>query len=93
MQETARQRGLKFPYVVDEGSEIALAFGATHTPEVFLFDGGAKLVYRGGVDDNMEDPDQVVEHYLRDALDAVVVRQQIPVTATQAFGCSIEFEE
>ena len=93
MQQTAQRLELEFPYLLDEDSSIARAFGATHTPQVFLFDGGSKLVYQGAVDDNMEGPDHVTEHYLRDALDAVVVRSEIPVATTSPVGCSIQLEE
>ncbi len=93
MQQTAQRLGLEFPYLLDEDSSIARAFGATHTPEVFLFDGGSRLVYHGAVDDNVEDPDQVTEYYLRDALEAVVVRSEIPVPTTSPVGCSIQLVE
>ncbi len=93
MQQTAQRLGLEFPYLLDEDSSIARAFGATHTPEVFLFDGGSRLVYHGAVDDNVEDPAQVTEFYLRDALEAVVVRSEIPVPTTSPVGCSIQLGE
>jgi peroxiredoxin len=93
MRQTAQRLELEFPYLLDEDSTIARAFGATHTPEVFLFDGGSRLVYHGAVDDNVEDPDQVTEFYLRDALEAVVVRSEIPVPTTLPVGCSIQLGE
>src|SRR6266545_6438057 len=38
MQQRAKKRGMSFPYVVDVTSDLARAFGATRTPEAFLFD-------------------------------------------------------
>ena len=56
MQEVAKERNLQFPYVVDAGSQVARAFGATRTPEAFLFDAEGKLVYHGTIDDNHQAP-------------------------------------
>ena len=44
MQERAKARGFQFPYVVDSTSGVARAFGATRTPEAFLFDAAGVLV-------------------------------------------------
>ena len=91
MQERARDLGFHFPYVVDETSDVARAFGATRTPEAFLFDAGGKLVYHGTIDDNAKEPDKVSEHYLQDALDAVVAGKEVPLHVTKALGCGIKF--
>jgi hypothetical protein len=91
MKLRAGERKMKFPYVVDATSDVARAYGASKTPEVFLFDASDRLVYYGAVDDNAEDPEQVRNPYLRDALDAVVAGRPVQVTATKAMGCSIKF--
>lgn len=91
MVERARQRGFQFPYVVDAGSTVAKAFGAERTPEVFLFDARGTLVYHGTVDDNAERPDEVKQHFLRDALDAVAAGKPVAVAQTKALGCTIKF--
>ena len=62
---------MKFPYVVDATSDVARAFGATRTPEAFLFDAEGKLVYHGTIDDNAQEPAKVTQRYLDDALQAV----------------------
>jgi thiol-disulfide isomerase/thioredoxin len=91
MQERARKQGMKFPYVVDATSNVARAFGATRTPEAFLFDGEGKLVYHGTIDDNYKDAGQVTKPYLRDALDALLDGKEIPLAETKALGCGIKF--
>jgi peroxiredoxin len=45
MKAQASQLELKFPYVMDHTSNVGRAFGATHTPEIYLFDAKGKLVY------------------------------------------------
>jgi peroxiredoxin len=93
MKSRAKQRGMKFPYVVDATSDLARAFGATRTPEVFLFDAEDKLVYHGAVDDNGREPDKVSERYLADALTAVSSGKEIAVAETKAMGCTIKFRK
>lgn len=91
MQRRARAAGMRFPYVVDETSDVARAFGATRTPEVFLFDRNGRLVYHGAVDDNAHEPEAVQQHYLRDALAALVAGRAPSPAETRAMGCTIKF--
>ena len=91
MQKRAKERSFHFPYVVDATSDVARAFGATRTPECFLFDKGGKLVYWGAIDDNHKDANAVKSHYLRDALDALLAGKPVSVAETKAVGCGIKF--
>ena len=91
MQARAKKLNLRFPYVVDATSGVARAFGASHTPEAYLFDANGKLVYHGAIDDNAHDAAAVREHYLRHAVDAVVAGKSVPMAETKALGCSIKF--
>lgn len=91
MQKRSRERGLQFPYVVDDGSRLARAFGATRTPEAFLFDADHRLVYHGTIDDNAQTPGAVKAHYLRDALRALVDGKKVDVALTKSLGCTIKF--
>lgn len=90
MKARAKQKGFEFPYVVDETSEVAKAFGATKTPEVYLFDAAGKLAYHGAVDDSAE-KDKVKATFLKDALDAVIAGNAPSPAETKALGCSIKF--
>lgn len=91
MQERAKQLGLQFPYVVDATSEMAQAFGASKTPEAFLFDAKGKLVYHGTIDDNSRDASAVKQPWLRQAVDAVAAGQRVATAETKALGCGIKF--
>jgi cytochrome oxidase Cu insertion factor (SCO1/SenC/PrrC family) len=91
MQKRAKQVGYKFAYAVDPTSDVARAFGASHTPEVFLFDAAGKLVYHGAIDDNMREPKSVEHKWLEDAVNAVVAGKDVPVAETKALGCGIKF--
>jgi peroxiredoxin len=91
MAARAKEKGFKFPYVVDDPGQVAKAFGATRTPEVFLFDAAGKLAYHGAIDDNAEDASAVQTHYLKDALTAVGSGKEVVTKNTKAIGCSIKF--
>ena len=91
MQALAKNKGYTFPYVVDEGSVAAKKFGATRTPEVFLFDAENKLVYHGAVDDDARRPDRVKERWLSDAITALLAGEKPVLQETKSIGCSIKF--
>jgi peroxiredoxin len=91
MQERAKMLKFEFPYVVDATSDLARAFGATRTPEAYLFDKSGKLVYHGTVDDNAREPEKVKQRWLRDAVDAVAAGKAVANRETKAFGCGIKY--
>ena len=91
MKQRAKELGIKFPYVVDATSDVARAFGASRTPEAFLFDAGGKLVYHGTVDDSPKDASAVKDAYLKDAVSAVSTGKTVTTAETKAMGCSIKF--
>jgi peroxiredoxin len=91
MQTRAKERGMKYAYAMDATSGIARAFGATRTPEAFLFDANGKLVYHGTIDDNADDAAAVKEPYLANAVNAVAGGKAVPIPQTKALGCGIKF--
>ena len=90
MKTRAKDLGFKFPYVVDGTSDLARAFGATHTPEIFLFDASGKLVYHGAVDDN-RDEKLVKKQYLQQAVAAVAAGKPVALAETKSLGCGIKY--
>jgi len=50
MADFARARDFAFPYLYDESQSVAQAYQAACTPDLFLYDGGLKLYYRGQFD-------------------------------------------
>jgi hypothetical protein len=93
MQARARKLALEIPYVVDATSEVARAFGASVTPEAFLFDRSGKLVYHGAIDDNHKEPAKVQKRFLKDALDAVVSGKGPATSESKSIGCGIKFRK
>lgn len=90
MQNLAKEHGYTMPYVIDENHVVADAFGALTTPHIYLFDKDMKLVYKGAIDDNVNDSGAVKEHYLRDALQNLKAGKKIDPNSTRQLGCSIK---
>lgn len=92
MQQRAEEKDFNFPYLQDESQELAAAYGAERTPEVFLFDSDRKLAYHGAVDDNYDDPNAVQQNYLRDAIEAVLANAEPSTSETRPVGCTIKWK-
>lgn len=85
-----QRQGLQLPYLVDRRSALAEALGARRTPEVFLFDGAWRLVYRGAIDDLSGPFEQVTAHYAAEALGQMLSGEAVTLSQTQAIGCAIQ---
>lgn len=92
MVKRAEEKGYNFPYLIDETQEVAKAYGAERTPEVFLFGPGRVLRYHGTVDDNYRDPAAVEHHYLREAIVAVMGGYRPAFETTEPQGCTIKWK-
>ncbi len=90
MVKRAQDKSFPYPYVLDETQEIAKAYGARVTPHIFLLDASGKLVYRGRVDDSLEQ-DKVKSHDFAAALEALSAGGPIQVAETKAFGCGVKY--
>jgi peroxiredoxin len=92
MVERALQRGFNFPYLRDESQEVARAYDAACTPDIFVFDRQRKLVYNGRFDDNWQDVNKVRSQDLRRALDALLAGRALDFDPVPSMGCSIKWK-
>jgi len=90
MKHYATKQRYNWPYVVDENSVMANAFGATRTPECFLFNTDGKLVYHGAIDDNQNGADEVTRKHLKIAMDEMLGGKDVAVKTTRSVGCTIK---
>jgi peroxiredoxin len=79
------------PYLYDQTQEVARAYGAKTTPDVFVVDAEGRLRYRGAPDSDYDDPGQQAQ-WLREALDAVLGGEQPARAETKPVGCSIKWK-
>jgi hypothetical protein len=89
MQSYAKAQGYSWYYALDNNSVLADAFGASRTPECYLFDKNGRLVYHGAIDDSPGDPTQVKRHHLQVAIDEMIAGKEVSVKETRSVGCSI----
>jgi len=84
-------RGIDWPYLYDgETQGVSIKFGVVATPHIYLFDQARKLQYQGRVDDNQRE-DLVKAQDARNALEAMLAGKPVPVTDTNAFGCTTKW--
>jgi peroxiredoxin len=93
LAERWRQKGYGFPYLHDESQEVARAFGAVCTPDIFVYDRDRQLVYRGRIDDSWKDPSRVIRRELADALDALLAGGRPSAEQKPSLGCSIKWRD
>jgi len=91
MQQRVAAEEWPLPYLHDATQEVARAYGAQTTPDVFVLDADRGLRYRGAPDSDHDDPSQGAA-WLREALDAVLDGRDPSPAETQPIGCSIKWK-
>ncbi len=93
MKKLAEEQGYPFPYLYDETQEVARAYDAACTPDIFLFDSDLRLAYRGQLDSSRPGNDiPVTGEDLRKALDAVLENRSVPGEQKPSLGCNIKWK-
>jgi peroxiredoxin len=92
LKKQAIAQNFEFPYLFDETQEVARAFRAACTPDIFLFNGELKLVYRGQFDGSRPGNGvPVTGKDLRLALDALLSGEPISREQRPSIGCNIKW--
>ncbi len=91
------QAPYRFPYLKDESQQVADKFDASRNPEAFvlvpLSGGKFQIVYQGQIDDNPLDASLVENHYLKDAIEAVLAGNKPKIPSTDPAGCNIKWKK
>ncbi len=88
-----QERGISFPYLVDENQSVAKAFKAQCTPDVYLFNKNKELVYHGRIDDNWKDEEAVTREELKEAMNNMASGLPVEKKQYPSMGCSIKWRE
>jgi len=89
----SKQNGFVFPYLYDESQSVAKSYGGACTPDLFLFDGNLKCVYRGQFDDSRPGNNiPVTGKDLRAAMDQLIAGKAIDAKQTPSIGCNIKWK-
>lgn len=93
MREMINDLGNPFVYLLDETQDVAKAYHAACTPDLFLFDGDMRCVYRGQFDDSRPDNNiPVTGKDLRSALDNLLAGRPISSNQKPSTGCNIKWK-
>ena len=93
LAERWRDRSYGFPYLHDEAQDVARAFGAVCTPDIFVYDRERRLAYRGRIDDSWKDEGRVTRRELAAAIEALVAGKRPSPEQRPSMGCSIKWKE
>ncbi len=92
LARVADEVGYPFPVLYDESQEVAKAFTAACTPDLFVFDSGQRLTYRGRFDPARPgNGEPVTGADLRAAVAATLAGEPIPVQSP-SMGCGIKWK-
>ena len=91
--EEMKKKSYPFPYLSDKQQKVCNQFGAAKTPEAFVLhnkNGNFYLVYKGAIDDNPQVENDVNNHYLKNAIEAIINGSQPALKEKRATGCVIK---
>lgn len=85
---------LSFAGKPDSGARLARQLRVRVTPEVVVMQSNGRVRYQGAIDDWYvalgKHRSEATQHYLRDALDAVLAGKDVLIAETKAVGCLVE---
>ena len=94
MTQLAAKEGYTFPYLYDKTQEVAQAYDAACTPDFYVFDQNARLVYRGQLDGSRPGSDiPLTGADLRAALDSILVNRPVNQMQRPSAGCGIKWKK
>ena len=91
MKIKIKEDNIQFPYIADESQQVARDFNAVCTPDFFLYNNDAKLVYHGALDDNAENENKVSVNYIANAMEALKTKNAVKEVIMKSQGCSIKW--
>ena len=93
MKVLAKNENFPFPYLYDETQNVAKAYHAACTPDLYVFDKDLKLVYRGQLDDSRPgNTIPVSGKDLRHALNCLTENKANTQLQKPSIGCGIKWK-
>jgi hypothetical protein len=92
MKRHAEQKGISITYLADKDQVVLKLLDARKSPECFVMknnNGKFTVVYRGAIDDNPQSDKDVNHPFLKEAIDKLLLSQNIAVREERPVGCSI----
>jgi len=87
-----REKDYGFPYLIDASQEVARAFGAVCTPDIYVYGRDRRLAYHGRIDDSWKDEAKVTRRELAAAFDDLLAGRSPQGSQQPSIGCSIKWK-
>ncbi|MBI4954725.1 MAG: redoxin domain-containing protein [Myxococcales bacterium] len=87
---------IDYPILLDENGKVGRAYGASHTPHLYVIDARGTLVYRGAIDNTRGgDAEDVptVQNHVADALADLAAGAAVRTPETESWGCTVKYEK
>ncbi len=92
MKAFSSEMGIDFAYLIDDTQQVAKSYGATCTPDPFLFDKEMKLVYHGRINDALTLDDEPTENIMEDNITKLLNGENVEEHFLPSMGCSIKWK-
>ena len=92
MRRVAEEQKYPFPYLYDKTQEIAKAYQAECTPDLFVFDRDLQCVYRGQFDESRPNKGKASGKDLTNALDDIIAGEKVSEKQKPSVGCNIKWK-
>ncbi|MGV3706874.1 MAG: thioredoxin family protein [Arcticibacter sp.] len=96
MQERAKEKNFKFPYLEDADQQLTKKFGAAHTPTVYIISKTSKgnvVEYTGAIDNDQDDSNASKTTFVKNAVDELMSGKKPSVSKTKAVGCTVKWKK
>jgi peroxiredoxin len=96
-REAQQRFKLDHPILLDESGQVGRAYGAAHTPHMYVIDKSGNLVYRGAIDNSPDGEGDSPQggklvNYVDAALGDVAAGRPVATAETEAYGCSVKYQ-
>jgi peroxiredoxin len=93
MKKIVEEKNLSFPYLIDETQEVAIAYQAVCTPDIYVYGPERTLLYQGRLDDNWQHSEKITKQDLKEAIQLIVDGEPVFEEQVPSMGCSIKWKE
>ncbi len=93
MQTFTKERGIEFPYLLDNSQAVARTYGAVCTPDPFLFNKERKLFFHGKINNMMKEGDMATENTMKDNISRMLKGEKLEKWFDPSLGCSIKWKQ
>jgi peroxiredoxin len=92
-KEIADKKIIAAAWINDSSGAVGHLYDMKTTPDMYVIDKNGVLVYQGAIDnkpDPQHDP-RTARNYVREAVDALMAGQPVPVAQTKPYGCGVKY--